>query len=973
MSRKPGAVHCKGNHEKYKKPPRFPYFFFAFVALNACAGADGEHPTLEQNKEELKAAPGTWRPPPIPASAERDPLAGLEEVREHSADPWVNCRALTREVATDPLGPVVSHGFLEAPGYQRGVIDVAQARFLRRNRLRFLPISEGFFMEDVVLPSAQEPREAILHAVTGALRIAGWSNSGDVAVAFVQERPRRDGLHEQREWWISFAHQGIPLQGHYCRLQVATVGEAFGALACWLPRQPVSNFESFRVSQQQAEESAKIALDFRRGRVLSKQSYQVGQSSRERVPVGLARTAVILYDGQAEWQVVVDGEGQVVSRTRTELGFQFLGYPLDYQEGLQSVEATIGVHPTQQDFLDSAPKIDGAANCVLVDGPGNDPPMLATPYQFGMVVCDNGAWSDFYKPESDYNPPRTMPRADADHTNQPDGFDPFGFQQIALHSVPGSTFVAPAFPIELSSPEGLVWRGVHPSLKQVAPAGWAELQAFHSLRKRASFYKFFPQFGPSSQGNFGPRTRLEIFVHQRQGKANNEPVPSTIANLTALNSIRFGDLHGSGAEPAIGGKHFFEALADGSIVAHEFHHHIQLVNELALRGTLVNSDPNEDFASAEGMADLFGAVAAGRPNVGLLAKPTLQDPCLNEDFPPISPTTPTRSACNNNVFPSAGNRYERGAALFGAGYNYAKRLLDSGLGPASALFDMYDAETLFLATPVETAAGQPLFCEAGTPCGLRRMLEGLILSLRYSDPSSVQPGESANTPLSIRRRQQLALSAFAAKGMFLTANNIKSCGPAPCPSSTGTPKEIALRTLAVSSASRWKEGDRTPFFEVFAPGGTAYEHSDEPDPTSEDPNNTRVATRVTFEFAQDALFSNPLNFQKAAPKPRNNSPAGSFRFRPTDQQWQILQLAGAASAERRLYYRVKVCLDDAPTECIYSTDGISQGVTSFIQFGPGAPPDGCACRVGQAGNEPWIPLSLSGVLGVAFLRRRRKA
>jgi MYXO-CTERM domain-containing protein len=291
------------------------------------------------------------------------------------------------------------------------------------------------------------------------------------------------------------------------------------------------------------------------------------------------------------------------------------------------------------------------------------------------------------------------------------------------------------------------------------------------------------------------------------------------------------------------------------------------------------------------------------------------------------------------------------------------------LGPASALFDLFDAEILFLASPMNITKdldGQDVYqvlCLENQACGIRRVLEGLILTLRYSDPLTLQPGQPADKPFAVRRRQPIALSSFAAKNMFLTKSNGTVCNV----DSGAICKEAALRTLSVSSVLRWNEGDSIPFFEVFTPSGTAYEHTIEQEPGG----IPRYATKVTLEFAQDAAFTNPLAYQVFAPKPKNNSPNGLFRYVPTPSQWQILQTAGTSTEDRRLYFRGKVCMAQNPSECVYSSEGIAQGVAPFLQFGPGAPPGGCTCWVGQPAHGPAASLSLVGLLAAFLLRRRR--
>ena len=53
--------------------------------------------------------------------------AVTDEPGDHGADqPWVRCPHRVKEGVADPLGPVISHGFSEAPGYEAGLFDDAQ-------------------------------------------------------------------------------------------------------------------------------------------------------------------------------------------------------------------------------------------------------------------------------------------------------------------------------------------------------------------------------------------------------------------------------------------------------------------------------------------------------------------------------------------------------------------------------------------------------------------------------------------------------------------------------------------------------------------------------------------------------------------------------------------------------------------------------------------------------------------------------
>lgn len=911
---------------------------------------------MDSHEELLSGDPPVSTAPK--ARIPRDPITRLEEVRSHNDDPWVECRSTSRQVATDALGPVISHGFVEAPGYRPGVLDAEQARFVRRAKLRKLPLSEGFVFEDVVLPSAEITATSLKRVIEGAVAIAGWTLPGDLALTQVRDLARAEDRGAQREWWVAVQHDRRLVRGAYCRLRVASEGEAYGALGCWLPTRATTRFEPFLVEGVAAERLAQQAIAFRGGRVLSKSSYEVEGG------VGQARTAVILYNGQAEWQVELDGAGQLLSRRRTERGYRFQGLPLDFTEGIQAVDSAIEVAPGQTQYLDSADPIAGEPNCVT---PTSDVEAIEGAYKSGMVVCSNGAYSSpQFLPPADTA--RMTPRGDRDYTNVPNSEDPLAPTELNLLQVPGLALSTPAIPVQNKLADAFEnWRGVKADKEQFAAGRWAELQTFHTIGRRTKLYGLFNHLGASATA--GPKYRTQIHVHQTggplcDGSSTFFPLCATFAGL---NEVRLGDLNDPARIPPVdGGNALFELAADGSIVSHEFHHHIQAEIELELKGNLADSPDLR--AAAEGMADLFGASAVNRTVTGLLANPSTSDPCAQSTYAQVTRDNLTRAACNTNSYQDPipldldeRDPYKEGASVYGAGFSYARRIRDTGLGEVPALSDLYEAELVFLAS-------KSLVCDTGVPCDLRRLLEGLNFALLFTDPVGASQGTvlSPNTSIAHRRRRPLALTSFAAKGMTLSQDNVTVCGPAPCSGPMlGSPLQVALRTLSVSSAFRWQEGEPIPAFDVFSPTGTDFEQTTlQGQPT----------TLVRLEVAADASFTTTTKtvIPLPVPEPTHNSPRGFFRFVPSAAQWPKLREIAQATPDRRFYYRAQVCLSDDSTQCAYSDQGnASKGTTPFIQFGPGVGDNGCTCRQGSSAPTSHAAWSLLALTALVARRRRR--
>lgn len=938
------------------------FHIFSIVALSACAGADDEPPTPGQSQ----AALGATNPPPqnpIPTLG-LDPLAAIEEVRTHDQEPWVRCRTTTREVAADELGPVIAHGFIEAPGYQRGLLTPAQARFLRRASLRRLPLSRGFVYEDTSLPSTTLGDSQLKKLVEGAIRVAGFEPPGDLEIQNAYDTPPRTGAPgPQTQWVLGFSHDRVPIQGARCRLSAMREGEAFGALACWLPAGPASEYEPFTMPERRVQQQALQAAGMRGARVLSKRHYELEAVGREGVRA-VARTQVVLFNGEREMAVNLDGAGQVLERFETGRHFTWKGLPLDFREGLREQDTDYEVGIGQTDFIDSADKVEGE-NCT---DPLEDEGPIQGAYQHGFVVCQNEALASAFPLQPDLQ--LTHPRPDNHFNNAPNAPPPTGFLPDPLppqlvDTLPFGGFDVPARPSASTGPLFNAWTGAgDPAKKGISAAGYAELQLFHSVgRRHKILYKNLGHLGFEALNGasnpeylkeqaFGPKYRFELRVHRGGG------ILSTAAGLS------FMDVGSMSAHPDIvppSSDRLFEVVADGSILSHEYHHHIQAEVEFEYNQAFADPTLPGVPAVAEGMADLYGAVAVGRNKVGQLAKlADTSDPCANPNaYPTINVNQGSapllRPLCNDVSYSTNPPPVQHiaGMALSGALHPYVRRLLDSGLGEAAALADVYEGEFVYWSTLSKSSS------PAGTPAGdMRRVLEGISAGLAYKNPLSPfnNPGQEPDIVLAPSRRRNALRASFGAKRMTLDPANSTVCTSS-C--STTQVASLMLRLLSMVGPARVEAQQEaiSPTFEIFTPTGNAYETVD----------GTPV---VHLEFSTSSSYASPETVDVLVPPPVNKEVNGFFRYQLPASTWAQLRDAAQATADDRLYYRVKR-LDASGSTPWYSAQAGATYAT-FLQFGPGVGDNGCSCRVpGTTSPGSSQGLSLLALLGLSVLRRRR--
>jgi hypothetical protein len=181
--------------------------------------------------------------------------------------PWVMCPHRTREVGVDPLGPVIAHGYEEAPGFERGLaLSEAQKHFLSKASLR-VRADDGpntVLWEGLRLPSAAPSHEEVEAWVAGAILAAGKELPADVKVARLRRTAADDGaghaLPVLRIWEMQLEHAGTPIAAAHCSL-FAEVDSAEGALlTCRLPLPLLEDRERFTPYTITKAEAEAIAL-----------------------------------------------------------------------------------------------------------------------------------------------------------------------------------------------------------------------------------------------------------------------------------------------------------------------------------------------------------------------------------------------------------------------------------------------------------------------------------------------------------------------------------------------------------------------------------------------------------------------------------------------------------------------------------------------------------------------------------------
>lgn len=599
--------------------------------------------------------------------------------------------------------------------------------------------------------------------------------------------------------------------------------------------------------------------------------------------------------------------------------------------------------------------------------------------------------------------PVVAPRPDNDFTNPANtpvppalGVDPVGPQLMlfnpALDAAPlvhGTLTQITARPRVPSALPDYA-RANAPAQWPIGPAHHAELQLFYSVAKLQDFYSLLDtRFRVGSQDRF----RTTLRAHWRGKASGEEPDDENRGGRAGRFGIKMSDFSPqiiAGFPPLE--QYAYDGTSEGSIVAHEYHHHIQeslAVDDgwilLPQQGALF-PEPSVDGACKppneancrraevlEGAADGFAALAVNRGVLGTLAAPkkslaSMLGLCAdNQAYGDmvIPDSVGARVACTNRVFgfwhegPASGappcarslneskkKQYgnERRAVVSGALFAFQRRFLDSGVGSyAPAHYMLEGQRNLQQITDNEVM-----------------YLQGLVEYLRGAPTAAA------------RRYEYTARAAFAEKGVFSpwihvasmlgTGGDIDGRPIARC-DGCPFPEEVSAQTLTVSGPFEWSSDTDPPEVDVFAPPGTSYE-------------TTGAGNVVHLELSDNAAFSGAQGVvndtvRTFSPTSRVNcAPPGFFRATPGVAQWQAA--ASAAAAKNGIvYYRVRQCLaGGAP--CIAST---TASVPAYVVLD--LPPGGCnnqqchAAPARRAAGWPWLVFGLAAACAGRRRARRR--
>lgn len=934
-----------------------------------------------------------------PLGATAPPDEEADEPGDHGAnEPWVRCPARDQRTASDPLGPVIAHGFREAPGYAPGVLTADARAAFRRSRLRRAPSQPGFLFEAVTLP--REPNDArVTHLAESAIRLAGLDVPASARVVRTRtlEEPSAGA---RRTWEIGFFRAGVRLTPGRCRVSIdanAATDATDAWLWCSLPAEAPRRFEAFRVDDRRALSAAAFASGVAPLYSDVSRRYEVRDGRAN------ARVYVVHADERRERLTVLDGAGRVVATGTNERPFTFSGYDLDYLTGLRAtLTAPVPVGTGQTEVLDTATHDPTRRACTRFEG-------TAPTYAGGFVVCDN----DVLRGASPfaYQQPLVAPRGDDDFSNSVSVGDPLGPQLLFFNSdvagaplLHGTLAQVTSRPLEPLARDEYLRIG-NEMAQPIGPAHHAELQAFYSAGQRLRFYNVLDStLSPGLQD----RWRTELVVHWNPELFGEGPGEFNAGGRAGRFRIKLSDWRETGINDVQVGPAAFDGTGDGSIFAHEYHHHVQ--ESLAYdegwelypgfdelfpdpTGDEPTCEPDPDCGRRvrvlEGTADGFGALAVQRGVIGTMAAPTtplgdLLGRCAErEAFGTGLVQSGVRAVCNDTVFgywaevqepgpfdpppcvsvkgqPEAARLgARRQLVIGGAAYLYQQRFFEAGRGQGVPGRHLLEAER-----------------------ALQELTDGEIqLANELITYHRTQPAAAA------RRYEYTARAAFLEKGVFPLvihalaaisaggpdARPVVQCDAPSCPAESGL--LLASATLTASGPLEWTADPNDPaaelpVFDLYAPPGTRFANVPVGPPGDAIENANvlwlELATSPGFLPGQGYFARVPLLFSPTARV--NCAPAGFFRRAATDFEWREA-VRQARNTGGRVYYRSRYCLagvsPDSPTGCITSTPA---SAPTWVDVGTGGP--GCACRA-AGGNSSSGAISLLLVPLLLVARRRR--
>lgn len=945
--------------ESMRNPKAFRIALVAAVWGVGCVAAEGAE-SVGEHTSALGASKDT------DAGGVDADEPGTSQSGHAAIEPWVACRGARHQLGTDVLGPVVAHGYVEAPGFRAGLLDADQLAAFGSSILRLGPKDAELRVSNVGRLTERSSNEQLKRYVDAALTLANRRNTYATSV----DRFWAGDTTTATSWDIVFQWRGIELLGFRCWVD-SPAGEGATVSCVSPPTSPPTSTEPFSITTIQAEAIARATMQAPAALTFAHQRYLL--ATTENGQIAQARFLVDVQNGRDAYNVTLDGTGAVLDVRTVGRTFIFRGYDVSYNanDGPVVLESPIDAVPDIP-ALDTNPKALTAP--VRCSGICSDPYRCGVPsVTSGIGVCGN---AELTYTNDDGTTAFARPRGDGDFSNPGGPTDKFGPQLILERPLLATTYAG-----HNETPSEKMFFSPDPATdeqKSTAPVHFAELQAFYSATKLQRWYELLgfrscrsnsDCKAPLSSCEGGTPThwglcggnqsdRLQLYVLQGSAKNSTSTTPHSLS-LGWLNSpvaSPNGDYQG-------GTGHDFDMASEGSVFAHEYQHYIQYsVRPPPFHPTECNEDC-EYGALAEGMSDFYSAAYLHDSAVGRFLSPVgfSRDYCAApfNYFPTIKSGTIAnlRFACNTQYYKywktspdtpgDPSKDYEihlRGQITFNALYTFHRRLVDAGL-----------SETL--------VPGYVLRAQARV---LQEHDDERILLDRLLAELLAQPNVQ-------RRFTKTAQAKFEEKGVFPSAGASRDsivCNVADSCLTTDA-RDIMARTLVVEGPLEAQaSGDPAvssppPLFDGFAPTGDVLQQT------------AAGLTKVTVEFSTSRSFST-INASETWVIPStsvgNNSPVGFFRLTPSAATWEAAVAAARTSPTRFVYYRLSQCLASNPAACIYtSKDG---GVdTPYIhltlvgQPGPGG--SACTVSVGMANRKATAWLALLGVGMAALLRRRR--
>jgi hypothetical protein len=882
-------------------------------------------------------------------------------VAQHGPDqPWVQCPGRTERGGADPLGPVIAHGYAEAPG-SMAQLDLEQKTFLAGASLRGRSDAamNSVIWEDLRFPTATPTDAQLSSWVTGAIRVANARVPAVATITHTSTTPTDDGaghtLPAIQTWDLGFFHEGVVVMGSGCTLAIQAGTVAPATLVCRLEPggEPIS-FQGYQASLAQAEQGALTATST---------ANLLGSSKRYRIvngtggsPTGAPQFVVYVGDGVEDRVVTLDGAGNVTETSSIMRGVTFQGVDLDFHKspGITTLTAPVDNGNPNHVSLDTwyvAPA-SGKGNC---DGTGKKNlggfAICGNGFS-GTTVARNGTTTKLLIPTSSNDFTSTLPPTTVSLPCS--GCPPTA---PAIHAGPASSGIVNSavstWPDNTSEPQN-------------SHAHWAELQAFYSLGVLQDRYTNLGHFercklngqndltcvcspnapldDPCYLARHQAPFRLEVTVHAGGG-SDLDPINKNVG----LSAMHIGDL-GTNTSNAWD----VETISDASLVAHEYQHYVLSsiearpgskwlptnVDVCALCGKTSMCPPVSGAREClhEGLADAFATLFTWREQMlpSFTAPFAEQLSCSDPDNYPDNPLDTTlhifqRNACNSVVYgywenggdcppgnpnyvTNVSEAHRRGTIMLGALYQFIKRYRDAGYGYLVPGMYMYQAQTN-LVMPWDDE---------------RNYLDAML------------PTILANNG------RNLAQVAFAEKNVMPTL----SCEA----SSSCTDTDKSQKLLSVAGPIAFDPGSSTaPEFKAYFPQGG-------------------YAANGTFELSDNPSFSTSNGgvvksmVLPVASTPPNNSPAGFRRFTPSySAVWSPVVTKATQNSDPRVYYRVTQCLSDGVT-CANTAKSAS--IAPSVRLSASGQVSACSFSPGSAGNGLAVFFAATG--GLLLLRSRRR-